>query len=123
MQDELERLQHALPQVQAVLTAVEEGAPVMVQNRPLETWLWQLRDAVENAEDVLDELEYYELQKKTIRDPDDKVRGILSNCKRKFDSFVNRIFSDDTLKRLREAVKGLDRVIAVRCSDETRRGT
>ncbi|XP_020080354.1 putative disease resistance protein RGA4 [Ananas comosus] len=112
MQDELERLQQALPQVQAVLTAVEEGAPVMAQNKALETWLWQLRDAVENAEDALDELEYYELQKKTIRDRDDKVRGILSNCKRKFDSFVNRIFSDDTLKRLREAVKGLDRVIA-----------
>ncbi|OAY75680.1 Disease resistance protein RGA2 [Ananas comosus] len=111
MQDELERLQHTLPQVQAVLTAVEGGAPVMVQNKALETWLWQLRDAVENAEDVLDELEYYELQK-TIQDRDDKVRGILSNCKRKFDSFVNRIFSDDTLKRLREAVKGLDRVIA-----------
>ncbi|OAY72338.1 Disease resistance protein RGA2 [Ananas comosus] len=110
--DELERLQLALPQVQAVLTAVEEGASVMAQNKALETWLWQLRDAVENAEDVLDELEYYELQKKTIRDRDDKVRGILSNCKRKFDSFVNRIFSDDTLKRLREAVKGLDRVIA-----------
>ncbi|XP_020098962.1 disease resistance protein RGA2-like [Ananas comosus] len=111
MQDELERLQHALPQVQAVLTAVEGGAPVMVQNKALETWLWQLRDAVENAEDVLDELEYYELQK-AIRDRDDKVCGILSNCKRKFDSFVNRIFSDDTLKTLREAVKGLDRVIA-----------
>ncbi|OAY75686.1 Disease resistance protein RGA2 [Ananas comosus] len=109
--DELERLQYALPQVQAILTAVEEGAPVMVQNKALDTWLWQLRDAVENAEDVLDELDYYELQK-TIRDRDDKVRGILSNCKRKFDSFVNRIFSDDTLKRLREGVKGLDRVIA-----------
>ncbi|XP_020099292.1 disease resistance protein RGA2-like [Ananas comosus] len=112
MQYELERLQQALPQVQAVLTAVEEGAPVMAQNKALDTWLWQLRDAVENAEDVLDELEYYELQKKTTRDRDDKVRGILSNCKRKFDSFVNRIFSDDTLRRLREAVKGLDRVIA-----------
>ncbi|XP_020098659.1 disease resistance protein RGA2-like [Ananas comosus] len=71
MQDELERLQHTLPQVQAVLTAVEGGAPVMVQNKALETWLWQLRDAVENAEDVLDELEYYELQK-TIQDRDDK---------------------------------------------------
>ncbi|OAY75688.1 putative disease resistance RPP13-like protein 1 [Ananas comosus] len=112
MQDELERLQHALPQVQAVLTAVEEGAPVMVRNKALDTWLWQLRDAVENAEDVLDELEYYELQRKTVQDRDDEVRGILSKCRRKFDSFVNCIFSDDTLKRLREAVKGLDRVVA-----------
>ncbi|OAY83297.1 putative disease resistance protein RGA1 [Ananas comosus] len=80
-------------------------------DKALDTWLWQLRDAVENAEDVLDELEYYELQK-TIRDRDGKVRGILSICKRKFDSFLNRIFSDDTLKRLREAIKGLDRVVA-----------
>ncbi|XP_020098947.1 disease resistance protein RGA2-like [Ananas comosus] len=111
LHDELERLQYALPQVQAILTAVEGGAPVMVQNKALETWLWQLRDAVENAEDALDELDYYELEK-AIQDRDDKVRGVLSNCKRKFDSFINRIFSDDTLKRLREAVKGLDRVIA-----------
>ncbi|XP_020099286.1 putative disease resistance protein RGA1 isoform X2 [Ananas comosus] len=111
MQDELERLQHALPQVQAVLTAVEEGAMVMAQNKALDTWLWQLRDAVECAEDVLDELEYYELEK-TVQDRDNEVPGILSKCRRKFDSFVNRIFSDDTLKRLREAVKGLDRVVA-----------
>ncbi|OAY83298.1 putative disease resistance protein RGA4 [Ananas comosus] len=111
MQDELERLQYALPQVQAVLTAIEEGAPVTPQYRALDTWLWQLRDAVECAEDVLDELEYYELEK-AIRDRDDKVRGILSKCKRKFDGFVNCIYSDGTLKRLREAVKGLDRVVA-----------
>ncbi|OAY64700.1 putative disease resistance protein [Ananas comosus] len=109
--DELERLQYALPQVQAVLTAVEEGAPVTPQNKALDTWLWQLRDAVECAEDVLDELEYYELEK-AIRDRDGEVRGILSKCKRKFDSFVNCIYSDGTLKRLREAVKGLDRVVA-----------
>nr|CAD1818266.1 unnamed protein product [Ananas comosus var. bracteatus] len=71
MQDELERLQYALPQVQAVLTAVEGGAPVMAQNKALDTWLWQLRDAVECAEDVLDELEYYELEK-TVQDRDDE---------------------------------------------------
>ncbi|OAY62801.1 putative disease resistance protein RGA3 [Ananas comosus] len=173
MQDELERLQYALPQVQAVLTAVEGGAPVMAQNKALDTWLWQLRDAVECAEDVLDELEYYELEKtvqdrddelalpqiqtvltaveeaasiaeqnealdtwlwqlrdavenaedvldeldyyelkKIVRDRDDKVRGILSKCKKKFDRFVDHKFSKDTLKRLREAVKGLDRVVA-----------
>ncbi|XP_020098797.1 disease resistance protein RGA2-like [Ananas comosus] len=111
MQDDLERLQYALPQVQAVLTAVEEGAPVTPQNKALDTWLWQLRDAVECAEDVLDELEYDELEK-AIRDRDGEVRGILSKCKRKFDSFVNCIYSDGTLKRLREAVKGLDRVVA-----------
>ncbi|OAY83033.1 hypothetical protein ACMD2_20645, partial [Ananas comosus] len=123
----------ALPQIQTILTAVEEAASIAEQNEALDAWLWQLRDAVENAEDVLDELEYYEL-KKTIKDRDDKVRGILYKCKKKFDRFVDRKFSNDTLKRLREAVKGLDMVVAgmgplvqlvtglyVRCSDETRR--
>ncbi|XP_020098180.1 putative disease resistance protein RGA4 [Ananas comosus] len=111
VRDELERLQLALPQIQTVLTAVEEAASIAEQNEALDTWLWQLRDAVENAEDVLDELEYYEL-KKTVRDRDDKVRGIFSKCKKKFDHFVDRKFSKGTLKRLREAVKGLDRVVA-----------
>ncbi|XP_020099291.1 disease resistance protein RGA2-like isoform X2 [Ananas comosus] len=111
MRDELERLQLALPQIQTVLTAVEEAASIAEQNTALDTWLSQLRDAVENAEDVLDELDYYEL-KKTIKDRDDEVRGILSKCKKKFDRVVNRKFSYDTPKRLREAVKGLDMVVA-----------
>ncbi|OAY75684.1 hypothetical protein ACMD2_08352, partial [Ananas comosus] len=127
--------------IRTVLTTVEKAASIAEQNEEVDAWLWQLRDAVENAEDVLDELEYYELQKKTVRDQDDKVRGILSKCKKKFDRVVNRKFSYDTPKRLREAVKGLDIVVAgmgplvqlvagfygpsvkLRCSDETRRGT
>ncbi|XP_020080390.1 disease resistance protein RGA2-like isoform X2 [Ananas comosus] len=112
MQDELERLQHALPQVLAVLTAVEGGAPDMVENKALDAWLWQFRDAVENAEDVLDELEYYSKLKKTVEEArDGEVRGLLSNLKRKFNSVFN-FFSNDTLKRSREAVKGLDRAVA-----------
>ncbi|XP_020082499.1 disease resistance protein RGA2-like isoform X1 [Ananas comosus] len=112
MQDELERLQHALPQVLAVLTAVEGGAPDMVENKALDAWLWQFRDAVENAEDVLDELEYYKLKKTREEARDGEVRGFLSNFKRKFNSSLSDFFSNDTRKRLREAVKGLDRVVA-----------
>ncbi|XP_020099299.1 disease resistance protein RGA2-like [Ananas comosus] len=111
VRDELKRLDQALPQIQTVLTAVEEAASIAEQNEALDTWLWQLRDAVENAEDVLDELDYYEL-KKTIKDQDDEVRGILSKYKKKFDLFVNRKFSNDTPNRLGEAVKELDRVVA-----------
>nr|CAD1819026.1 unnamed protein product [Ananas comosus var. bracteatus] len=33
------------------------------QNKGLDAWLWQLRDAVDQAEDVLDEMEYYKLEK------------------------------------------------------------
>ncbi|RLN13057.1 putative disease resistance protein RGA3 isoform X3 [Panicum miliaceum] len=31
-------------------------------NTALDAWLWQLRDAIEEAEDSLDELEYYKLK-------------------------------------------------------------
>ncbi|XP_020098845.1 putative disease resistance protein RGA4 isoform X2 [Ananas comosus] len=110
MKDELERVQQALPQIQSVLIAVE-GPPVSAEpDKALEPWLWQLRDVVEKAEDVLDELEYYKL-KTTIEARDGEVGGIIQKCKRKFSDIV-QIFSDDTLKRLREAVKGLDSFVA-----------
>ncbi|OAY65699.1 putative disease resistance protein RGA4 [Ananas comosus] len=110
MKAALERINQALPQIHAILSIVERGQ-ICEQNKALNAWLWQLRDAVEEAEDVLDELKYYELEKKANAH-DDKVSGSVFEPKRKLFTFHNHSFSDDTLKRLREAVKGLDKVAA-----------
>ncbi|OAY66407.1 Disease resistance protein RGA2 [Ananas comosus] len=114
MQDEIQRLRQAFPRIRAILTFVEEGQTVTTkQNEGLDAWLWQLRDAVDQAEDVLDEMEYYELEK-AVQAGDNKVRqGTELNLKWKFTEFADNIFgNDDTLKRLREAVKALDHVAA-----------
>ncbi|OAY65709.1 putative disease resistance protein RGA4 [Ananas comosus] len=111
MEEELQRLQQALPQIKAILAFVEVEQQMAERNEALEAWMWQFRDAVEEAEDVLDELEYYEIEKR-VQAPDDQVRGTISKLKRKISSFVSPSFRNDTLKRLSEAVKGLDRVAA-----------
>lgn len=56
-------------------------------------------------------MKYYELEKRANAH-DDKVSGSVFVPKRKLFTFHNHSFSDDTLKRLREAVKGLDKVAA-----------
>ncbi|XP_020095104.1 putative disease resistance protein At3g14460 [Ananas comosus] len=108
MQDEIQRLQQALPQIQAISAAVEGMQNVSTeQNKVLDAWLWQLRDAAERAEDVFDELEYYKLEKRV------QARGgSVLNFKRKFTDFAKNMFGNDTLNRLREAVKALDKVAA-----------
>ncbi|KAM0866276.1 hypothetical protein ACQ4PT_042707 [Festuca glaucescens] len=58
-----EKLERTLPQVQVVFDAIDMER-VRDQSEALDAWLWQLRDAVEEAEDVLDEVEYYKLERK-----------------------------------------------------------
>ncbi|XP_020095777.1 LOW QUALITY PROTEIN: putative disease resistance protein RGA1 [Ananas comosus] len=114
MQDEIQRLQQAFLRIRTILAFVEGGQTVTTkQNDVLDAWLWQLRDAVDQAEDVLDEMEYYELEK-AVQAGDNKVQqGTALNLKRKFADFANNIFgNDDTVTRLREAVKALDNVAA-----------
>lgn len=108
---EAEKLQLALPQVKAVLHAAQRGK-INQRDPNLEAWMWQFRDAAEEAEDVLDEIKYYKLEEK-VRARNNKVSGPLSGCKRKLATFVrNTFFNDGILKKLREAVKGLETVAA-----------
>lgn len=58
-----EKLERNLPHIQAVLLAVDRGQ-IKDQNVVLDKWLWQLRDAVEEAEDAIDELDYLKLKEK-----------------------------------------------------------
>lgn len=60
-----EKLERNLPHVQAVLLAVDRGQ-IKDQNAGLDDWLWQLRDAVEEAKDAIDELDYLNLKEKVL---------------------------------------------------------
>ncbi|OAY66917.1 hypothetical protein ACMD2_20429 [Ananas comosus] len=73
MRDELDRVKQALPQIQSILIAIEGPLATAEHVKALEPWLWQLREAVEKAEDVLDELEYYKLKKTIEEARDDEV--------------------------------------------------
>lgn len=57
------RLMLAMPKIQAVFDAVNPEY-FREQSSTLDAWLWQLRDAIEAAEDAFDEFEYYELEEK-----------------------------------------------------------
>lgn len=91
------------------------------QGKSLDAWLWQLRDAVEEAEDAIDEIEYHELNQK-VRDRKVSYCGpSFANMKHRAAKYVKHIsFLDNrgksfshnnhTLKRLRKAVLRLDEV-------------
>ncbi|KAH0461094.1 hypothetical protein IEQ34_008669 [Dendrobium chrysotoxum] len=57
MKKELESLRENHPKIQAVVFAANQ-AQISDQNPALNKWIWQLRDAIDEADDVLDELEY-----------------------------------------------------------------
>ncbi|KAI0510452.1 hypothetical protein KFK09_011054 [Dendrobium nobile] len=106
---ELERLRENLPQIQAVVHFASSQEQITEENRDLNKWLWQLRDAIDDADDVLDELEYMELEKqltenKKVR----RVRSIMKSIKKRLVKIGKRALKiDPNLKRLEEAVQKL----------------
>ncbi|KAL6905486.1 hypothetical protein ACP4OV_003087 [Aristida adscensionis] len=121
MEEMKNKLDRALPKIQAVLDIATPNQ-VKGQSRALDEWFWQLRSAVERAEDAIDELEYYELEEKAhdhkVTDwgsPFDKMKhravkqvknvGIL-------DKTIKALTRRGTLKRLRKAVEDLDSAAA-----------
>ncbi|ONK78498.1 uncharacterized protein A4U43_C02F19410 [Asparagus officinalis] len=118
MNDELQRLKDALPRIRAVVNAAESGQGEITGD-DLDEWLWQLKDAVYMASDVLDDLDYTEIQKRVETDAagsgprGSKVSGFISDSKRRVSKFSKRAFkSDPTLEKLRGAVKRLSEVAA-----------
>lgn len=113
MRKELKRLQDLQPKIQALVAAssrVEIG-----QNLDLKKWLWQLRDAVDQADDLLDELEYNELAKQVRKAERNEVRDTIfpfKNCclNPKFSKHI--VKENPTLNKLRRVVKRLDEVFA-----------
>uniref|UniRef100_A0A0E0MKK7 NB-ARC domain-containing protein n=1 Tax=Oryza punctata TaxID=4537 RepID=A0A0E0MKK7_ORYPU len=119
MEDIKNRLLQSMPKIQVVLDIVNPRY-VKEQSSALDAWLWQLRHAVEEAEDVIDVLEYYKLKEVA---KDHKVSdwgSSFSKVKHKVIKSVKHVSILDknlkqfthrgTLKRLREAVEGLDKV-------------
>lgn len=105
VQDHLER---TLPQVQVVFDAVDMEK-IRGQSEALDAWLWQLRDAVEEAEDALDEVEYYKLEKK-VETSGNNVGSYLYKCKRMFIQQFNATFNVGTVKKIIYAMKKIDEV-------------
>ncbi|CAM0878617.1 unnamed protein product [Alopecurus aequalis] len=105
-----ERLERALPQIQVVFHAIDTEQ-IRDQSKALDAWLWQLRDAVEEAEDALDDLDYYKLEEE-VKSRDNKVRGCLHKYKGKVIQQFNHAFNTGSLKRLRSSVVTLDNVVA-----------
>ncbi|KAJ4801694.1 Disease resistance protein RGA2 [Rhynchospora pubera] len=96
MKDKLERLERLQPQVETLVYAAESGNLPEEHNPALDRWLGQLQDAVEEADNVLDELEYRHLKGEN-----------------KMVNFVKQATQqDDVLKRLRKVVKTFDDLVA-----------
>ncbi|XP_020270610.1 putative disease resistance protein RGA3 [Asparagus officinalis] len=122
MRVELERLNDALPRIQAVVEMAERGQQEITG--ALKKWLCQLTDALDEADNVLDDLDYLKLQKQVEGKASGskghgdsgrgEVRGRLSDYKQKVKKASERVFkkSDPTLEKLRGAVKRLDKVAA-----------
>jgi Rx N-terminal domain len=103
MKDELDRLSLYQLQIMTLVYAAEEGKLNLAQNPALEQWLEKLRDAVEEADNVFDELEYQHLK--------EEADGAVKWAKKIKKFTVRAIQKDDVLKRLREVVKTFDNLV------------
>ncbi|KAI0503671.1 hypothetical protein KFK09_014606 [Dendrobium nobile] len=105
----LARLKGCLPQIQAVVHFASSQEQITDQNQPLNTWLWQLRDAIDDADDVLDEMEYIELEKQVTKGKKlRRVRSIMKSMKKKLVKIGKRALKiDPNLKRLEDALQKL----------------
>uniref|UniRef100_A0A0D9XU67 NB-ARC domain-containing protein n=1 Tax=Leersia perrieri TaxID=77586 RepID=A0A0D9XU67_9ORYZ len=109
-----DRLSLRLNQIQAVYDAVDRQQ-INEQSDALDKWLWRFRDAVELAEDVLDEIEYYELEEEVrAQNLDLQVRNpAIEIFKENFVHKVAKYTSEGyMIKNLRKAVKRLDEIAA-----------
>ncbi|KAJ3709260.1 hypothetical protein LUZ61_012965 [Rhynchospora tenuis] len=106
---QLNRLKAALPKITAVMK-VAEALKLKYPDSGMNAWLEQFKLAFLAAEDVLDELEYLELEDMVkIRDEvgsGSSSSSVVGSLKRKF--HTSNIIKGDTLGRLREAVKLLN---------------
>ncbi|XP_028550828.1 uncharacterized protein LOC110095145 [Dendrobium catenatum] len=118
MKEELESLRQNHPKIQAVVFAANQ-AQISDQNHPINKWIWQLRDAVDEADDVLDEFEYMkhkeQLTKKMEETDQKRTAFANSNFLIESASKIRKVGEralkiDPNLKRLEEVVQKLDKV-------------
>ncbi|KAH0452506.1 hypothetical protein IEQ34_019805 [Dendrobium chrysotoxum] len=116
----LERLQKLHPMIQSVIFACSK-AHIIDQNPALNRWLWQLRDAIDKADDVLDDFEYMKHEEQLTKNMEEtEKRTAFSNASfqliesaRKIRKAGKRALKiDPNLKMLEEVVQKLDKVSA-----------
>ncbi|PKA57112.1 Putative disease resistance RPP13-like protein 1 [Apostasia shenzhenica] len=104
LQAGLEALQKALPEIEAVASLAESAQidEFDPQSKPLKAWLRKMKDAVYEAEDVIDVIEYLQMEKANKRNKS-KVRTFVAS------SFKKDILNSDptTLDKLKGVVKKL----------------
>ncbi|KAI0496759.1 hypothetical protein KFK09_023083 [Dendrobium nobile] len=110
--EELRRLREKYPKIQAVVHFASSQEQITEKNPALNEWLWQLHDAIDDADDVVDDLEYMELEKQVTKNKKlRRVRSNMKSMKKKLNKIGNRVIKrDPNLKRLEEAVQKLDEV-------------
>ncbi|XP_020576512.1 putative disease resistance protein RGA3 [Phalaenopsis equestris] len=118
MKEELERLRENHHKIQAVVSAYTR-AQITDRNPALKRWIWQLRDAIDEADDVLDDFEYMKLEEEQqeLNMEETKVRSSFSRLflepARKLRRLCKQALKiDPNLERLEAAVKKLDKVSA-----------
>ncbi|XP_020685075.2 putative disease resistance protein RGA4 [Dendrobium catenatum] len=116
LKKELERLRENHPKIQAVVFAANQ-AQISDQNPTFNKWIWQLRDAIDEADDVLDEFEYMKHKQQLIKNTEEtkkrKFVSFLFESPRKIFKIGERVLKmDPNLKRLEDAVQKLDKVSA-----------
>ncbi|KAH0463121.1 hypothetical protein IEQ34_007703 [Dendrobium chrysotoxum] len=90
MKKELERLRENHPKIQAVVFAANQ-AQISDQNPALKKWIWQLRDSIDEANDVLDEFEYMKHKEQLTKNTEEtKVRSATTSFL--FDSACEYIY-------------------------------
>ncbi|XP_072967997.1 putative disease resistance protein RGA4 [Typha angustifolia] len=124
LEEELSRLEKTLPKIQALLDAVDRGQ-IKEEKRALEKWLWQFRDAVDEADDFMDAMEFHRLEEE--EEEEEEIHGeksTVSPAASRFKRLKIKIKSaktmfkrggvhrDPTLKRLKEIVNRLDEIAA-----------
>ncbi|PKU80399.1 Disease resistance protein RGA2 [Dendrobium catenatum] len=114
MKEELKRLRENHPKIQAIVHFASSQEQIRDQNTALNEWLWQLRDAVDEADDVLDELEYMKLKNQLTKNKKQrKVRSIMKAINKRLVQIAKRTLKiDPNLKSLEKVVQKLDKVSA-----------
>uniref|UniRef100_A0A0E0J7Z3 NB-ARC domain-containing protein n=1 Tax=Oryza nivara TaxID=4536 RepID=A0A0E0J7Z3_ORYNI len=110
MEEMKNKLEEGMLQIQAVLD-VTNPDQFKEHSVALDLWFWKLRDAVEEAEDAIDELEYYKLKEKA---KDYKVSdwgSPLAKWKHKVVKSIKDVGVLDK-SRLKKAMDGLDKAAA-----------
>lgn len=116
-----DRLERRLTEIQAVYDAVNFEQIDAQKGCALDRWLWRFRDAVEGAEDALDEVDYYKLEEEAhprnlqhqiqVRNP---VKRFIRD--RVFRKSVRHTSEGNMVKKLRKAIQDLDGVAQGVCT-------